>query len=100
MAFRKSTNEHDRFAMVVSRHKAALAGTAMDGLPGLSQPQFHDFLTDGTAALPKTGTLALTDLSDQDFLVLEKLVNELQPDMQADLIAFSAERIRRFRRFA
>lgn len=98
MSFRQASNQHDAWVAFHVEHAASFESIGLVGDALLNEQRFLDFLTRGS--LPDSA-LKISSMSDDTFLLLEKLVNEWLFDgwAQQNCSVFHRERLRRFGRY-
>jgi hypothetical protein len=91
----KNINSHDRWGAYRDKMSDLFAPLISENLNSVKERSFLDYLTKGS---DKNFHTQLTELSNENFLTLEKIVNGWF-DFQPRFDAFYSERIKRFNRY-
>ena len=97
MSFRRKMNRHDAWQQSLETNRTLLEATELPAAVFADEDRFVEFLNTGTFNNPFDGTtVRLAELTDDEFLRLERAVNQLIDSL---FFAFDQERFRRFKRY-
>lgn len=95
MSFRKKKNSHDEWVAFKDKNSNFFKLFVVTNLNSVNQESFEEYLTLGNSQFFHT---IISELDDQDFLVLEKIVSDWE-SFGLNFDAFYSERIKRFNRY-
>jgi len=95
MSFKKTKNTHDEWVAFREKISDLIKVFINKNLDSMNQNAFEEYLTKG---INENFHTPLVELSNENFLLLEKIVNEWE-SFQIGFDSFYHERVKRFNRY-